>query len=107
MILTFFASEYIKQCIDIVNMSTWDRVAFARAKYHLALLYMQQDIEPDAVSALEEDVTQVLKEYGSYAAECVHGDDDKLMILDDLQPTFVGRYTGRTLLKHLQTHLKL
>ena len=49
---------------------------------------------------------QVLNEFGNYAAECVRGVDDKMMILDDLQPHFVGRYTGRALLQHLQKCLR-
>lgn len=96
----------MQQCIECVKISKWDRAAFARAKYHLAVLYREQEIEGDAAASLEEEAGQVLFEIGNHAAECVCGVDDKMMILDDLQPTFLGRYTGRSLLKHLQEHLK-
>lgn len=100
------ATKYIQQCIECVKISNWDAAAFARAKYHLALLYREQNIEEDAAAAMEAEAMQVVNEFGSYAAECVRGVNDKMMILDDLQPSFLGRYTGRSLLKHLQKCLK-
>lgn len=95
----------MQQCIELVKSSEWDRVALARAKYHLALLYNEQGLREDKAETLKAEVETVLNEFTSYAAECVHGVEDKMMILDDLQPSFFGRYTGVNLLKHLQKSL--
>lgn len=94
------------------NTSQKDRVrrgraVAARARYHLALLYRELDVEEEAAAAMEKEAQVFLDEYGDYAADCVRGADDKMMILDDLQPTFSGRYTGLNLLKRLQEHPEL
>ncbi|KAH8682294.1 hypothetical protein BX600DRAFT_448189 [Xylariales sp. PMI_506] len=100
------AIEYISQCLECVKNSRWDRAALARAQYHLALLYRQQGIKEDEAKYMESEANSLLHDFGSAAADCLRGVDDKLMILDDLQPTLAGRYTGRNLLKHLQRHLR-
>jgi len=51
---------------------------------------------------LKQEARVVLDERSQYAAECVRATGDEMMIFDDLQPTFLGRYTGRTLLWCLQ-----
>jgi tetratricopeptide (TPR) repeat protein len=96
------AIGYIEQCIECVRNSKWDAAAYARAKYHLAVLYREKGINEDQAAVLEADADEVLGRLGSFAAECLGDVEDKMMILDDLQPTFSGRYTGRNLLRHLQ-----
>jgi hypothetical protein len=96
----------MQQCIDYVRSSKWDRAATARAQYHLALLYREQGIQEDAAVALEAEAQSLLDDFGDHAAASVCATGDKMMILDDLQPSFLGRYTGRALLKHLQEYYK-
>lgn len=103
--LTQAFSNYMQRCLESAKMYRWSRVAIARAKYHLALLYRAQGTEEAKASKLEHDADVVLAENQGYAAECVQLVSDKMMILDDLQPTFAGRFTGRGLLKHLQVHI--
>lgn len=99
-------SEYILQSIEYAKISSWDRAALARAQYHLSMLYREQNIQEDAAIALEAQAQTLLDDFGDHAAESVQALGDKMMILDDLQPTFLGRYTGRKLLKHLQEFYK-
>lgn len=74
-----------------------------RACLHLSLLYREQGIKRDEAVKLELQAEELLEKFGHYAAKSVRETKDKLMIFDDLQPTFLGRYTGQKLLKHLQT----
>lgn len=62
-------------------------------------------MEDEAVK-LEALAQALLDEYGDHAAQSVQDTNDKMMILDDLQSSFLGRYTGQTLLKHLQQYGK-
>ncbi|KAI1845649.1 hypothetical protein JX266_008260 [Neoarthrinium moseri] len=101
---SYTATGYIQQCIECARNSKWDRAALARAQYHLALLYREQGMQEDDAIALEAETDALLEEFGDHAAASVCATGDKMMILDDLQPSFLGRYTGRTLLKHLQEH---
>ncbi|KAK0385014.1 hypothetical protein NLU13_7492 [Sarocladium strictum] len=100
------ATEYMQQCLEFSKSSWWDRAAYTRAQYHLALLYREQGIEEQAADHLEGLANSFLDEFSEYISEAVRGVDDKLMIFDDLQPTFLGRYTGVQLLKHLQEQHK-
>jgi hypothetical protein len=68
----------------------------------LATLYEEQGVEDEEAQALKSEARIILDKCRQYAAECVRDSEDEMMIFDDLQPTFQGRYTGRRLLKHLQ-----
>ena len=100
--LILSGSEYIKQCIECAKNLKWSKEALARAQFHLATLYNEQGVEEDEAKSLKGEARKVLEKCRDYAAECVRGVEDEMMIFDDLQPTFQGRYTGRTLLRHLQ-----
>jgi hypothetical protein len=65
-------------------------------------LYREQDFDEEAAAELEGRADAFLEEFQEYIPEAVRDSGDKLMIFDDLQPTFLGRYTGVKLLKHLQ-----
>jgi hypothetical protein len=65
-------------------------------------LYREQGIEELAATELEGNANGFLDEFSKYISEAVRDSGDKLMIFDDLQPTFLGRYTGVKLLTHLQ-----
>ena len=105
----------MKECLEWATNSSIDVSALARVQFHLATLYKEHMIKDEsaATPALEAHVKELealsetfLKGYGHTAAECVRNSSDKLMILDDLQPTFLGRYTGHGLLKCLQENIK-
>lgn len=70
------------------------------------MLYRERAIEEEQAAELEAESQDVLNEFSTYAAECVQGLEDKLMVLDDLQPTFMGRYTSTKLLLHLRASLR-
>jgi hypothetical protein len=95
-------SEYIKQCIEFAKSSRWSMEALARAQFHLATLYEEQGEEAAEAKVLKGEARKVLEKCRDFAAECVRETKDEMMIFDDLQPTFQGRYTGHTLLKCLQ-----
>ncbi|KXJ88488.1 hypothetical protein Micbo1qcDRAFT_197288 [Microdochium bolleyi] len=101
----YTAIEYMQQCIDRVKRAKWDQAAHARAQYHLARLYRKQGIKEEEAAELEASAESVLEQYGQYAAECVQKQGNKMMILNDLQPTFLGRFTGLKLLKFLQENM--
>lgn len=92
----------MKQCIEYVRSARWSEEALAHAQFHLALLYREQGIEPEETEVLQTAARRVLERYQEYAPPCVRDSGDELMVLDDLQPTFLGRWTGRSLLKCLQ-----
>jgi len=70
------------------------------------MLYESQGIVDREVEELKRQARIVLEDCRMYAAECVRNVADEMMIFDDLQGTFNGRYTGVKLLPHLQKHLR-
>jgi hypothetical protein len=49
----------------------------------------------------------VLNEVRGYAPAPIRDSGDDMMIFDDMQSTFWGRYTGRKLFKFMQEQVKL
>ncbi|KAK0711893.1 hypothetical protein B0H67DRAFT_555798 [Lasiosphaeris hirsuta] len=100
------AIEYIKQCIKAARDSQWSEEALGRARYHLALLYEERGGEEETARPLMEEARKVLDKFRHYAPWKIREAGDDMMIFDDMQGTFTGRYTGRKLLKHLQNRAK-
>ncbi|KAH8649070.1 hypothetical protein BX600DRAFT_109938 [Xylariales sp. PMI_506] len=96
------ATEYMKQCMQCAKNMNLDRAAVARIQCHLAELYKEQGIETDEADKWEAEASRFVEEFEGYAAECVRKLGDKMVILNDLQPTFQGRFTGRKILLCLQ-----
>ncbi|KAH8881847.1 hypothetical protein GQ53DRAFT_886470 [Thozetella sp. PMI_491] len=100
------AIQYMQQCVECVRTARWTIEARGRLYYHLSLLYEEQGVEEAQSAALRDDAMKIMDQCRQYAGLCVRGATDLLMIFDDLQPTFQGRYTSRGLLRHLQeTHI--
>jgi hypothetical protein len=110
-LLTGENSEYIKQSIECSRNARQTREAYARCQYHLAILYQEQGVSEKDSEYLKSEARKVIEECRQFAAECLHDvkdakDETMMMILDDLQGTFQGRYTGRALLPFLQACAK-
>jgi len=71
----------------------------------LARVYRSLKINETEAAQLESDANAILAQYKSYAAECVQNSGNNMMILNDLQPTFLGRFTGLKLLKYLRANM--
>jgi hypothetical protein len=76
----------------------------AMAQYRLALLYEEQGIQEEKAKELKEDARMVLALFQNYTVKWIRETGDEMAILESLQPTFGGRYTGRNLLKYIQDH---
>ncbi|KAK3368627.1 nb-arc and tpr domain-containing protein [Podospora didyma] len=102
------AIEYIRRCISTARSSRWSKEALGRAQYHLALLYEEQGSEDrdDEIKELKAAAMEVLEEFRHYIPRSIRETGDIMMMFDDMQPTFQGRYTGRTLLPHIQARSK-
>ncbi|KAK3357865.1 nb-arc and tpr domain-containing protein [Lasiosphaeria hispida] len=100
------AIEYIKQCIKAARDARWSEEALGRARYHLALLYEERGGEEEAARLLMEEAKKVLDKFRHYAPWKIREAGNDMMIFDDMQGTFTGRYTGRNLLRHLQDRAK-
>ncbi len=92
----------MKECVNIGRSSGWAAEAQARAKYHLATLYEETGREPKEAQKLKLEARKLVDEYRNYAPKAVLSSEDEAVILDDMQPTFQGRFTGRRLLRHMQ-----
>jgi len=90
--------DYLKECVEESVISSCPEEALARARFHLARLYVEQDLQKDEAADLEREAIDVLKKYHSGP----WNPDDIIILLDDLQPVFDGRFTGLSLLQNLQ-----
>lgn len=101
------AIEYIEQCIEAAKEYRIPPEAYGRANYHLGLLYEESGQEAKAQPFKEEGI-KIFKEFAHYAPEGLREAKPKkesdriMMIFDDMQGTFQGRYTGHSLLKHMR-----
>ncbi len=93
--------DYMKECVDDSAISAnCAENTVARARYHLAKLYREQNSETTEVTELEQKALETLRLYHPISED---GDDDSVMVLfDDLQSVPEGRFTGLNLLRHLQ-----
>jgi len=98
------AIDYIKQCLRRARSVKWPHEAYGRAQHHLALIYDERGAEGDhaEAEALRAESRKVLEEYRSYTPQHIQDTGDEMMIFDDMQGTFTGRYTGMTLLRHVR-----
>ena len=100
------AINYMEQCIGRAQSAPqWPEEALGRAQHHLAIIYRERSGDGDVEKAnkLQEDARRVLIKYRHYAPDHIQDTNDDMMIFDDMQGTFTGRYTGRDLLPHIQT----
>lgn len=96
-------SKHIQTAIKTAQSNNWAAEALARARYHLALLYEERDgKQGDEAKALMAEARKVLETHKRWSPEVVRDAGDDMLILDDMQGTFTGRYTGRGLLMYLQ-----
>lgn len=106
--LIFHCSKYIESCIECAKNSKWPEEALGRAKFHLALLYEMEGVgEETQVRTLRAEAKVILDKYSIFTAKCAREKGSDLVIFDDLQPTFLGRYLGRKLLEYLQDDYRL
>jgi len=54
------------------------------------------------VRELKEEAMKIFNEFEHYAPDSLRELGDVMMIFDDMQGTFQGRYTGRRLLEHMR-----
>ncbi|KAK1750091.1 transcription activator GutR [Echria macrotheca] len=101
------AINQIRLCIKEAKSSRWSPEALARAQYHLALLYEEQGGNEEEAKTLRGQGEKVLNEVRDYAPPPIRDSGDNMMIFDDMQSTFWGRYTGRKLFKFMQEQAKL
>ena len=101
-----FRSDYMKQCLKRAQTVQWPHEAYGRAQHHLALIYEERGAvgDKEEADALREESTKVLNKYRHYAPDHIQDTGDEMMIFDDMQGTFTGRYTGMTLLKHIRRY---
>ncbi|KAI0127980.1 hypothetical protein BJ170DRAFT_397576 [Xylariales sp. AK1849] len=96
------AIDYMKQCIECTKESKWTEEALARAQFHLSTLYGEHGIEAGEARQLEDEARKVSNKYSSFVSECLQDADDLMLVFDEFQPTFDGRFTGQRLLKQMQ-----
>lgn len=94
----------MKQCLKRAQSVEWPHEAYGRAQHHLAKVYEERGAEGDKeeAEALREESTKTLNEYRKYTPLYIQETGDEMMMFDDMQGTFTGRYTGRTLLPHIR-----
>jgi len=95
-------------CIKSALSSRWSTESLGRAQYHLATLYEEVGETKNAAEAksLREKGEKVLEEFKPNSPAAIRESGDNMMIFDDMQSTFWGRYTGRKLLKFMQERMK-
>ncbi|KAK0639447.1 hypothetical protein B0T16DRAFT_497542 [Cercophora newfieldiana] len=103
------AIEHIEQSIEAAKNYRIPPEAYGRAHYHLALLYGELGADEAKVRDLKAEAMKILNEFAHYAPPALRDaaavpDEDKrmMMIFDDMQGTFQGRYTGHSLLKYMR-----
>jgi tetratricopeptide (TPR) repeat protein len=102
------AIEHIEQSIEAAKNHYIPPEAYGRAHYHLALLYEELGGEEAKVQELKAEAKKVLDEFAHYAPDALREADSLpeshriMMIFDDMQGTFQGRYTGHSLLKYMR-----
>jgi hypothetical protein len=100
-------SEHIEQCIEAAKEFRIPPEAYGRANYHLGLLY-EESGQAARAQPFKEEGMKIFKEFAHYAPESLREaktmkeSDRIMMIFDDMQGTFQGRYTGHSLLKHMR-----
>ncbi|KAK3318119.1 hypothetical protein B0H66DRAFT_516243 [Apodospora peruviana] len=92
------ATDYLKECVEDSSISNSPEEALARARFHLARLYMEQNLHQDEAVWLKKEALEVLEKYRPDLSDT----DDIMMLLDNLQPVSGGRFTSRVLLQNLQ-----
>jgi len=102
------AIEHIEASIEAAKNCRIPPEAYGRAHYHLAVLYGELGGEEARVQQLKAEAKKILDEFAHYApsslreAESLDEDQRIMMIFDDMQGTFQGRYTGHSLLKYMR-----
>ncbi|KAK1835681.1 transcription activator GutR [Podospora conica] len=99
------AIDYMKQCIRRAQTVRWPQEAYGRVEHHLALIYDERGADGDREEAerLRVDSKMVLEKYRLFTPQHIQDTGDEMMIFDDMQGTFTGRYTGTSLLKHIRS----
>jgi len=96
----------MKECIDTAiesaKNSRFPEEALGRAQFHLSKILREQGIEKEEADRLETNALNILNKYSPYASEFLRGIEDPMVMFDDLQSIFDGRFTGRQLLKYIQ-----
>jgi len=92
----------MERCIETANASgTWTPEALARAYYRLAEVYEAQEKNLETAAEYRRRALETLEKYDKYCSSWVLEMGDKLLELDDLQPTDEGRYIRRSLMQEL------
>lgn len=76
--------------------------AYGKMLHHLSVIQRELGLTEDAERSEAKSMT-VLEKFRDYIAPCVAETGDHMMMFDDLQALFEGRWTGTKLLKHMQT----
>lgn len=97
------AFEYFRECIDCAKTaSRLPEEAYGKMLHHLSVIQRELGLKDDAEKA-EAKALAILDKFKDYIAPCVKETGDEMMMFDDLQALFEGRWTGTKLLKHMQT----
>jgi hypothetical protein len=106
--LTLDNSEHIEQSIEAAKAHYIPPEAYGRAHYHLALLLEAIGGEDDRVQRLKAVAMEHIDKFAHHAPRILREADSLpesqrlMMIFDDMQGTFQGRYTGHSLLKYMR-----
>jgi hypothetical protein len=96
----------MKECIDTAiesaKNSRFPEESLGRAQLHLSKILREQGIEKEEADRLETNALNILYKYSLYASEFLRGIEDPMVMFDDLQSIFDGRFTGRQLLNYMQ-----
>ena len=70
------------------------------------MIYDERGAEGDRedAEALRKASGEVLNKFRRYIPQHIQDTGDEMMMFDDMQGTFTGRYTGRSLLDHIRRH---
>ncbi|KAK0613637.1 hypothetical protein B0T14DRAFT_526624 [Immersiella caudata] len=103
------AIEHIEQSIEAAKSHFIPPEAYGRAHYHLALLLENLGGDVDRVQRLKAVAMEHIDKFAHHAPKILREAGDTLpeairlmMIFDDMQGTFQGRYTGHSLLKYMR-----
>ena len=72
------------------------------------MIYEERGGDEDRVEALKlkEEARKVIDKFHDFTPRHIRESGDDMMIFDDMQGTFTGRYTGTRLLKHIQARAR-
>jgi hypothetical protein len=94
--------ECIDSAIESAKNSRFPEEALGRAQFHLSKILREQTVEKEEADKLETNALIILNKYSPYTSEFLRGIEDSMVLFDDLQSIFDGRFTGRELLKYMQ-----